>query len=83
MLFNVITLQTPQGTVLIPLHTFMALNQFKQAQQQQQLAAAAAASVAGGVASSPDTAASNQQSGSSRGEKEIQQTDGLPPELPV
>ena len=58
----------------------MALNQLKQAQQQQQLAAAAAAS---GVASSPDAAASNQQSGSSRGEKDVQQTDGLPPEFPV
>lgn len=78
--------QTPQGTVLIPLQTFMAFNQLK---QQQQLAA----SIAGGVANSPDatpTAATTtnqqqqqqQRSGMSRGgEKEVHQLDGTLPDL--
>ena len=74
-------MQTAQGTMLISLQAFMALNQLKQAQQQQ-LAAAAAASVAGGVANSPDVSATSQQS-SGRGEKEVHQVDGLPPDLPT
>ena len=61
----------------------MALNQLKQAQQQQQQQqlAAAAASISGGGANSPDgtAAATNQRSG--RGEKEVHQVDGLPPNL--
>ena len=59
----------------------MALNQLKQAQQQQQQLAAAAASISGGGANSPDgtAAATNQRSG--RGEKEVHQVDGLPPNL--
>lgn len=72
--------------MLIPLQTFMALNQLKQAQQaqqQQQQAqlAAALASAGGGGASSSDgasAAATNQQ----QGEKEVHQVDGFPPELP-
>ena len=73
--------------MLIPLQTFMALNQLKQAQQaqqQQQQAqlAAALASTGGGGASSSDgasAAATNQQ----QGEKEVHQVDGFPPELPL
>ena len=69
--------------MLIPLQTFMALNQLKQAQQaQQQVQLAAALASAGGSGASSSggtsTAATNQQQG---GDKEVHQVDGFPPVL--
>jgi hypothetical protein len=69
--------QTAQGTVLLPLQAYIAL-QLK----QQQLAAAVAASAASGgeTSSSNDVSSSG---GGGGGSKEVHQIDGLPPVLDV